>query len=922
MIQPCTWILLLLAVVSTQYALGQEREILVSGSYDRVPFEKFIESIESKTDCHFYFDEKLTDTLSVTGTFQNEPVGKILSKVLVGTDLHYAIDSEHNIYLSQSREIVTLLPDNFFGTGSTRPRMGAGKFDFSEYEKREKKRKLAENKIYAIGAKTNSLQGKAEISGYVKSAENGEPIIGASVFVENPLVGTATDPFGHFALTIPKGRHVLKIKSTGTKSVARQIMLYANGKLDIEVEEDVISLKEVVVESDREARVSSLQMSVEKLDIKTMKQMPLALGETDIMKVIQSLPGVQTVGEGTVGLNVRGGAASQNLILFNDATIYNPSHLFGFFSTFNPDVLKGVELFKGGIPADYGGRLSSVLDVRGREGNLKKFSATGGISPITARITLEGPIIKDRTSILIGFRSTYSDWIIRQLDSKQFKNSRASFYDVNLNFNHKFSDKDHLYITGYVSSDDFKLGSDTTYAYKDNNASVKWKHMFSNKFYGVLTSGYSRYEYSIASGKDPLQAFSLNFSIQQLNAKADFSYLLNSKHTLQAGVSTIRYSLGQGNLKPSGDQSLVIAESIQNEQGQESAIYLGDNFEVSPRFSLYAGLRYSFYQYLGPKDVNTYQAGVSREEATITGSTSYGAATPIATYQAPEPRLSVRYGLTSTSSVKLSYNRMRQYLQVLSNTTTIAPTDLWKLSDSYVNPQTGDQVSLGYYRNLKGNTIEFSVEGYYKTIKNAVDFKGGAVLLLNNHVETEVVNADGKAYGVEFFLKKTAGKLNGWVSYTYSRSLLQTNNSLTSETVNNGNYCPSNYDKPHAFNFVGNYKVSRRLNFSLNMTYSTGRPITLPLGKYDLKGSTRVYYSDRNEYRIPDYFRTDISINVEGNHKIKKLAHSSWTFAIYNLTGRANAFSVFFRSEGGKINAYKLSIFGRPIPTITYNFKF
>lgn len=900
---------------------AKAQDTVLNGNFQAVPFEKFVETLEARTPFRFFFDTKNTDSLFVTVNLQNVTLSAALDQVLAGTDLHYAIDPDNNVYITQAREIMVGLPDDFYNTGQQSTRKPY-EFDYTEYEKREKKRKAVEGRLYTIGPKTNSLQGKATLAGFVKSAANGEPVIGASVFIENPLIGVPTDPFGFFSIVLPKGKHELKVKSIGMKSTSRQIMLYGDGKLDIDLEDDVLPLKEVIVESDREVKVTSLQMGLERLDIKTMRQMPLALGETDIMKVIMTLPGVQTVGEGTVGLNVRGGAANQNLILFNDATIYNPSHLFGFFSTFNPDVLKGVELYKSGITADFGGRLSSVLEVRGREGNLKKITASGGVSPITGRLTVEGPIIKDKTSFLVGVRSTYSDWILKQLDSKQLRNSTASFYDINFNLNHKFSDKDHLYAAAYMSHDDFKLGSDTTYNYSDRNATLKWKHVFNNKFYGIVTTGFSRYDYSIGSTRTPLDAFKLDFSIGQINAKADFSYFASSQHTFHAGISTINYQLSQGNLQAVGSQSLIQPDAIEKEQGQESAAYVGDNFEVSSKISLYAGIRFSMFQYLGPKNVYAYQAGESKEASSIIDTVHYGAGKPIATYSGVEPRFSIRYSLPRSSSIKFSYNRMRQYIQVLSNTTTIAPTDLWKLSDSYIRPQVGDQFSIGYYKTWRGSVFEFSAEAYYKTIQNAVDFKNAAVVLMNHHVETDIVNATGKAYGIEFLIKKAVGKFNGWMSYTYSRSLLQTNNAFSSEIVNSGAYYPSSYDKPTAFNLVTNYKFNRRFNISINMTYSTGRPITLPLAKYELQGSSRVYYSERNAYRIPDYFRTDFSINMEGNHKVKKLAHSSWTFAIYNLTGRQNAYSIFFKSENGQINGYKLSIFGRPIPTITYNFRF
>lgn len=910
----------LISVISIS-SFGQQKE-LITDNFSEIKFDQFVARIESKTSFRFFYKPTLLDTVVINLRVENQQISDVLTQVFAGTDFHFIIAQGNSIFISKGREIVGSLPDDFFGIPNKRPNQTASAFNISDYEKKEKKRSQIESKLYSIGTRTNNLQGTATIGGFVRNALSGEPMIGAAVFVENPTIGVATDAYGYYSISLPKGRHDLKIKSIGMKTGQRQIMLYGDGKLDIDIDEDVTPLKEVIVEADRDVRVTGMQMGVEKLDIKTMKQMPSALGEVDVLKVMLSLPGVQSVGEGANGINVRGGATNQNLILFNDATIYNPSHLFGFFSTFNPDVLKSVELYKSGINAEYGGRLSSVLDVKSREGNLKKFSGSGGISPVTGRLTLEGPIFKERTSFIVGFRSTYSDWLLQQVNSEEFENSTASFYDINGNISHKINDKNNLYASFYLSKDRFKLNSDTVYSYSDRNASLKWRHNFSNKVYGVFTGGFSKYNYDISSDKNPVNAFRLDFAVQQLNAKADFNYFVNSKSTISFGISSTHYTLSPGNQQPNGPESIIAQDELEQEQGLESAIYVGENFDLNPRLSLYIGARYSLYQYLGPKKVYTYADNLPLEERNTIDSVQYNQGEVITTYHGLEPRLSLRYTLQKNSSVKFSYNRMRQYIQMLSNTTSVAPTDIWKLSDPYIQPQIGDQISVGYYKNIGRKQLETSAEVYYKLTQNALDFKGGATLLLNHQIETDIVNANGKAYGIELMLKKPYGKLNGWITYTYSRSLLQTKNTYASETINRGEYYPSNYDKPHSANFIGNYKFNRRINFSLNMNYSTGRPLTIPLAQYELSGSNRVYYSDRNKYRIPDYFRMDISLNFEGNHKIKKLAHSSWSFAVYNLTGRDNAYSVFFVSKDGKIEGYKLSIFANPIPTITYNFRF
>ncbi|WBA41421.1 TonB-dependent receptor [Hymenobacter canadensis] len=781
---------------------------------------------------------------------------------------------------------------------------------------------VSEYRVYEVGTAQSVKDNKATLAGRIRDSKSGEPIIGATIYHEPSGVGTSTDQFGSYSLTLPPGRYDLKIRGVGIKNTKRQVLLRGNGKLEIEVDEDIVTLREVVIEAEKDKNVSGMQMGLEKLDIKTMRQVPTAFGETDILRVIMTLPGVKTVGEGSTGLNVRGGAADQNLILFNDATIYNPSHLFGFFSAFNPDILQGVELYKSAIPAKYGGRLSSVLDITTREGNKKKLSGSGGIGPLTSRLTLEGPLAKDKSSFILSGRASYSDWVLKQLSDKNYSQSAAGFYDITAHVTHEFSEKNSVYATGYYSSDRFRLGSDTTYRYSNRAATLKWRHSFTNQLYGVFTATYSHYDYDVTSEQTPVAASQLTYAIKQPALRADFSFFPNSKHTVDFGASTQFYGISPGSLLPRSESSLVRPNVLPREQALESAVYVSDRFDITPRFSVSAGLRYSFFQALGAREVYRYAAGESRSEATIVDTVSYGAGKVVANYHGPEYRLSARYSVSDNSSVKASFTRTRQYLHQLTNTASVSPIDVWKLSDNNIRPQVGNQYSVGYYRNFKSNTIETSVETYYKTLDDVVDFKSGATLLLNPRIETDIINAQGKAYGVEVFVKKLTGKLNGWIGYTYSRSLVRVNAATTSDMINGGSYYASNFDKPHDGTLVGNYRFSRRFSTSVNFTYSTGRPITLPLAKYYAGNSLRVYYSDRNAYRVPDYMRLDVALNMEGSHKVKKLAHSSWTVGVYNLTGRRNPYSVYFKSVNGQIRGYKLSIFGEPIPSVTYNFKF
>ncbi|TPG72482.1 TonB-dependent receptor [Hymenobacter nivis] len=884
-------------------------------------FAEFARRVAATTSYRLYFVPAETDSLRVTLAATGQPVPEVLRQVLGPTRLHFSIDADNRVYITAGETVQTQLPTNFFEAPAPalapmatapaspgRPASGAALAG-----------RTAPGRVYDIGLGQAPANGKATLTGRVRDGQ-GESVVGALVYGELPDNGVSTDQFGAYTLTLPVGRQRLNVRSLGFKNATRQVQVYGSGRLDVELEVDVTSLKEVVVEAEKAKNLTSLRMGVAKLDIKDIKQIPTVFGETDILRVVLLLPGVKSIGEGNTGFSVRGGGADQNLVLYNGAVVYNPAHLFGFFSAFNADMLKSAELYKSAVPARYGGRLSSVLDVVTRDGNRKQFSGAGGIGLLTSRLTLEGPLAHGKGSWLVGGRTSYSNWLLRQLPNRNLNNSAAGFSDLSGHLAYDLNDRNSLYATGYFSQDRFRLATDTVYNYRNLAGSVKWKHTLSNKLYGVLTGTYSRYQYGLRSDRTATTASELGYNLNQGGLQADFTYFASAKHTVEAGASTILYRINPGQLTQVGDQSLVVNTTLAREQALESAVYVSDRFDVAPRLALEAGLRYSLFSALGPRDVLTYQPGLSRSEQTVTGSTRYGSGQALATYQGPEWRFSANYKLTENTALKASYNRTRQYIHQLTNTTVVSPTDNWKLSDGYILPQVADQLALGYYRNLRANSIEVSVEAYYKKLYNFLDYKDGATLLLNPHLETDVVNARGRAYGAEFLVRKTTGKLNGWLSYTYARSLVQVN--TATDQVNSGNWYPSNYDKPHDVTLVGNYRFNRRVSASVNFNYSTGRPITLPLSQYYLNGVLRVFYSERNQYRVPDYYRVDLAFNLEGNHKIKKLAHGSWTLAIYNLLGRRNPYSIYFQAQQGQLNGYQLSIFGQPIPTVTYNFRF
>ena len=898
---------------------------LLSVDFHQATVSEVVQVLESKTNYYFFYDPVVFDSLKVTLQLNDKPLDFILNSAFEKTDYHFAFSQQY-VFLTKGRVIKEDVAEGYLPaiTASINKisKPVAGLPDYTTEKDVKVPDATTENKIYEIGIKTNELQpGKATIEGYVRDTKSGEAVIGATVFIASTKTGVATDQFGYFTITLPRGRHTLNIKGVGMKDTRRQIILYTDGKLNIEVQEQINSLREVKISADKVANVRSVELGVTRLDIKNIKEIPAVFGEADILRVVLTLPGVTSVGEATTGFNVRGGAADENLILLDGSTIYNPAHFFGFFAAFNPDIVKDIELYKSSIPEKYGGRLSSVLEVTNREGNKKKFTGSAGIGLLTSRFNLEGPIDKDKTSFILGARTTYSDWLLKSLP-EAYKHSEASFSDFNFDVSHQINDKNNLYLSSYLSNDQFRLNSDTTYKYSNKAVSLRWKHNFNNKLYSVIGGGLDGYSYDISSSANPVNAFNLGFKIHQDNFKADFTWYLSSKHTIDFGLSSILYNIEPGNFSPNSAMSLVVPETVQPEHALESALYLGDKFDVTDNFTVTAGVRYNIYNYLGAQSVYTYAPNLPKEQANVVDSTNYGSGKIINTYQAPDIRISARYLLGANTSVKVGYNTLHQYIHLLSNSTSISPTDVYKLSDPNIKPEHGDQVSLGLFQNAKNNTIEMSVEVYYKRLRDYLDYKSGAVLLLNQHVEQDVINTEGKAYGAEFLIKKTAGKLNGSVSYTYSRTFLRQDDPNAGELINGGAYYPANYDKPNAFNFTGNYRFTHRYSVSLDVVYSTGRPITLPVAKYEYAGSERVFYSDRNEYRIPDYFRSDFGINIEGNHRVHQFFHSSWTVGVYNLTGRQNAYSTFFTEQSGVISGYKLSIFAEPIPYINYNLRF
>ncbi|MEP2023286.1 MAG: carboxypeptidase-like regulatory domain-containing protein [Reichenbachiella sp.] len=783
--------------------------------------------------------------------------------------------------------------------------------------------------LRTIGVRNRYVKGrKSTIAGYVKDIQTGDPVEGAFIYIQNPYIGTSTDATGFYSLAIPNGKHHLFIQSVNMKNTHRQLRVYSDGKLNIDLEVDVIALNAVEVNANREVNVQSPQMGLTKINPEEMKVVPALLGEKDLIRVSTTTAGVQYLGEGSAGINIRGGKADQNLFLLDGTPIYNTNHFFGFFSVFNSDALSGMELYKSGIPSEYGGRLSSVFDVKTKDLDSRKFSGSGGIGPVTSRLTLEAPIGENGPSLMIGGRATYSDYVLKKITDSPLKNNEAAFYDLVGKLEYQIGDKDEISLSGYYSFDKFQLSSDTLLSYTDFSysnkvASFNWKHVFNENWQSNFHAGLTDYDYDIGYDVLPTQSFRIDFGVKERLVSAQFDRYISEKLNVKFGAEAKVIHVQPGDKNPTGDGSLVLSDALSEEHGRETALFMSARFIPTDKFTIDAGLRYSMYTAIGPGTVRQYAENSPKDLNYVIGEKDYANGERIATYHGAEPRISGKYSLNESSSIKASYGRTRQNVHLLLNAASVAPTDIWRLSGAHIKPQIADQWALGFYKNIYGkHTIELSAESYYKRIQNLVDFKVGADLQFNQAIETDLLQGPGKSYGLELSVKKSSGWLTGWINYTYSRSLIQLDGAFTDEVINGGEFFPTGYDKPHYLNTVTNYKFSRRFTVTLSAVYATGVPVTYPVGKWDFKGSENLIYSDRNAFRIPNYFRLDLGVNIEGSHKIKKLAHSSWNFSIYNLMGRDNVYTVFFRVEEGEVKGYKMSVFSNPIPTITYNFSF
>ncbi len=893
---------------------GQVPEYKITWEYRDQTFADFVSMAEREFPVRFFYKDEWIRDIKIGDRGDQQTITGILDNLLLSRNLFYHIDKQGNIVLTKEYKIKSV---------SAEPLLKGTYLPPTDYSAARQRQTYNENIIVEIGNPADkNRSGNVTVTGVVRESSSDETIPGVTIFIRELAKGTVTDGNGTYSMSFPRGSYNIRFSCLGMQETSVNTRIYGSGKLDVLMAEAFIPISEAVITADRDNVHRRYEVGLEKLNMATFRLMPTSLGETDLLKNILMLPGVKTVGEGSAGFNVRGGAADQNLILLYGAPLFNPSHFFGFFSSVNSDVIKDVLLYKGGIPAQYGGRLSSVIDIVARDGSTEEFRGNAGISPVATHLLVETPLVKDKLSLILGARTTYSNWVLGMVNDPVLQNSRASFYDLNGRVVFEPDSKNKLELSSYLSHDSFRLNSDTTYSYDNSIISFKWRRKVNSALTFNLTGNTSRYYYNIESRNNSAEAFLLNYNLDFKGVKADFDWFLNNKQRINFGMEANGYSVLPGEYLPAGDSSVVAARTIMRDKAIEGAVYADDRITLTESLSLSLGLRVSLFGALGPRLIQLYDPSLPMSQATVYDTLDIENGKFYRTYGGPEFRASFNYILSRASSVKFNYNRTRQYLHLLTNTTSISPTDTWKLSDYYLRPQIADQFSAGYYLNLPWKNLEFSAEMYYKPIRNMVDFKGGTNLIMNGTIEKDIINVSGRAYGVELMVKKATGKFSWNVNYTYSRILVRSRTLFESDAINSGRWFPASHDKPHDLAVTFNYAATRRLNLSFNYTYNTGRPVTYPVAVYRVADQWVVQYSDRNKYRIPYYSRLDLSARWSGNLKSRKLLNPFWTLSCFNVLGRENVYSEYFRIENNQIKAYRLSVFARAIPTLSYSFDF
>lgn len=903
--------------------MGQEEAERVNIRITDAGFDYFIEQIERQANLVVYYNSEWFEGKNFTYEADSVEVGDAIYEVLKGTGLHYSrIDASRYIILPEKRLSMTLpvassALGNYGDTEEGQAYMGVKDDLYLTGIRPEKMVRTIE-----VGERGASLaRGVARVKGKLVNVANGEPVMGATMVDLASGKGAVSDQTGSVTMALKPGSHSIRFSFIGMESVNFTMEVHSDGDFRVEMQPAVIALDEVQIMGEQYREINTTDIGVEHFSMNSLKQLPVFMGERDVIKISKLLPGITSAGEASVGVNVRGGNVDQNIFYINRMPVYNTSHLFGFFSAFNSDMIRDFSIYKGSVPVNYGGRLSSVFNILTRKGNNKAFGAHAGISPVSAHATIEGPIRKERSSFLISGRSSYSDWILNRMEDPLIRDSDAFFYDFAGSLNFQPNEKNSFNIFYYQSFDRFRYSTLSNYEYSNRGGSVNWERNISPALTSKVTGTIANYSFTNTDQSEVSRAYTHEYNLNHNELLAEFKWVPSLKHKIDFGASMIYYRLDRGSVEPYGSASIRNSTDLGFEHAVEGGVFISDNYEVNNWLTIYGGLRYSLYSYLGPQTVMLYEEGKPKSESTIVDSLTFGDFEPVNFHSGPEFRFAVNMKTGPNTSFKLSFNQMRQYLFMLSNTVTISPTDQWKLSDYYIHPQSSYQATGGFYHIFPRLGLSSSVELYYKYSTDIVEYKDGADFITSPLTETVVLQGLQNAYGVEFMLQKTSGRLDGWISYTYSRSEMLVQGENDFESINNGDPYPSNFDRPHVLNVVANYSINRRFSISSNVVYMSGRPVTYPTSLYYIDNVAYIDYYARNQFRIPDYFRIDLSLNVEGNLKADKFMHSTWSFNVYNLLGRNNPQSIYFVPEEYFIKGYSFSVIGVPVFTISWNVK-
>lgn len=884
----------------------------ISEVFQNVELIVVFQQLENKYGIPFYYKNQWIPDTIISVTFEQTELADVLQTLLENTRLSILTFNDQSVIVAPSSLLSKEFSEDYF-------------INKDKQENYLKENNLPVNlEIVNLGTnESTTTNDQFTISGILSDGMDGETLVGATILVKDLDMALNTDKNGKFLLSMPRGLHVLEIRMVGFDTKTVGINLLNSAIWNVELLPEATELDEIFVKGTADdSNIKSSIIGLTKLSPLELREMPVFMGETDVIKSILTLPGISTVGEGASGFNVRGGNIDQNLIMQDNALIFNSSHAMGFFSVFNPDAIKEVTLYKGHIPAQYGGRVSSVLDVEMKGNNYEQLKASGGIGLLASRLTIETPIVKDKTSLLIGSRVAYSDWVLNFVKNPDVRSSSMGFYDLNAKVSQRMGEKGAISLSYYRSYDKFEYSGDFGFSWDINALSLTWDQVIKPELISELSVSFS------GSGNTSFQpsgidGYVLGNGIANYKLKEDLLYTKLKNHTINTGFEVNAYIPDDETYTPYNASSTVIPVINSKARGIESAVYLNDSYEITPGLAVSLGLRYSFFQQIGPSTVYQYENGIPTNEEAIIDSLIYDDWEKVISYDGFDPRVSLRLTITPSSSIKMSYNRIHQYIHLISNTTAPLPIDYWQVSNPYFKPLKSNNYSIGYFKNFRLNQWETSLEAYYRDLENIIDYRDFPALFLTNHLETELLPGTGKAYGLELYIKKKTGKFNGWLSYTYSRTMLRLKEDNIGESVNNGDWFPSKFDQPHNLSIVGNFNFNKTNQLSFNFTYATGRPLTAPDANYGLDDYIIPNYSNRNEYRLPDNHRLDVSYTIQRGIFRTYRYKDSFTFSIYNLYARQNAYSIFFKRDRRNVfGAYKLSILGTMLPSVTYNFHF